>query len=86
MQVHQPKQQNSSSREKVGDSQMVENEGTRKVVSQDSKKGNADQTHALVNKLPGRKSRSQQRKKMMKRTNSGQPLMKYRIEKLLSQI
>eukprot|EP00890_Picochlorum_soloecismus_P005526 jgi/Picsp_1/5975/NSC_03330-R1_---NA--- len=79
-------EQNSPIREGVYNTERMKSEETRDEALQDSKERHSDQFHAPVDKLPSRKSRSQQRKKMMKKTKSGQPLMKYRIEKILSQI
>lgn len=89
MQVQHPKEQSSPICKHVSNTERTKSEEAPnpEEAMQESRERNFDKPPALTDKLPAsQESRSQQRKKMMKKTKSGQPLMKYRIEKILSQI
>lgn len=79
VQDQHPDEQSSPICEHVSNTERMKSEETPnpEEALQESRERNLDKP---------KESRSQQRKKMMKKTKSGQPLMKYRVEKILSQI
>ena len=89
MQVQYPIEQNSPVCEHASNAKRMESEETpnpREALQESRERNLEEESPALADKLRAKESRSRQRKKMMKKTKSGQPLMKYRIEKILSQI
>ena len=91
LQIQYPIEQNSPICEHASNSKRMKSEETPdpKEALQESRERNLEEESpalAVADKLHAKESRSRQRKKMMKKTKSGQPLMKYRIEKILSQI